>query len=169
MFFGKEKMSNEDSKSKAKIESNNEEVKPAITIGEALEVVASIVGSKAVDESDAAAIQAAEMRATGATSPSITGIGFQAQSAAMVNARRIYDNEKTTLSDIIGDATTKLENDKPVTMRDADSVRAAELQGDVEGLVGSDILSDAPKESVYPGGVAEAIATAAVINQPPSS
>lgn len=66
-------------------------------------------------------------------------------------------------------ATEKLESDKPVTVRDAEKVRAAELQGDVDGISGSELLSDAPKESVYPGGVAEAIATAAAINQPPSS
>lgn len=141
----------------------------AITIGEALEVVATIVGNKPVDDSDAAAIQAAEMRATGATAPPINGIGFQAQSAAMVNARRIYDEDKTTLAEVIGDATEKLESDKPVTARDAEKVRAAELQGDVDGLMGSHLLRDAPKESVTPGGVAEALATAAIINQPPSS
>lgn len=50
-----------------------------------------------------------------------------------------------------------------MTRRDAEKVRAAELQGDVEGLVG---FGDAPKEAVTPGGVAEAIATAATINQP---
>ncbi|XP_057519574.1 late embryogenesis abundant protein 47-like [Amaranthus tricolor] len=141
----------------------HEEQKPAITIGEALEVVANIVGNKPVDESDAAAIQAAEMRATGATAPPISGIGLQAQAAAMVNARRIYDQDKTTLAEIIGDATEKLESDKPVTLRDAEKVRAAELQGDVEGLIGSHC--DAPKETVTPGGVAEAISTAATLNQ----
>ncbi|XP_021762726.1 late embryogenesis abundant protein 47-like [Chenopodium quinoa] len=144
----------------------NEEPRAAITIGEALEVVATIVGNKPIDDSDAAAIQAAEMRATGATSPPIDGIGFQAQSAAMVNARRIYDEEKTTLAEVIGDATEKLESDKPVTVRDAEKVRAAELQGDVDGLESDH--TDAPKESVTPGGVAEALATAANINQPPS-
>lgn len=80
----------------------HEEERAAITIGEALEVVANLVGDKPVDESDAAAIQAAEMRAIGATSPPVTGLGLQAQSAAMVNARRIYDKDKTTLAEVIG-------------------------------------------------------------------
>lgn len=142
----------------------------ALTIGDALEVAATIIGDKHVDESDAAAIQAAEMRATGATAPPVSGLGLQAQAAAMVNARRIYDEDKTTLAELIGDAKEKLESDKAATMRDAERVKAAELQGDVEGLIGSHLLRDAPKESVTPGGVAEAVATAASLNQqPPTS
>ena len=74
----------------------------ALTIGDALEVAATVIGDKPVDESDAAAIQAAEMRATGATAPPVSGLGLQAQAAAMANARRIYEEDKTTLAELIG-------------------------------------------------------------------
>ena len=73
-----------------------------ITIGEALEAAAAAIGDKPVDRADAAAIQAAEMRATGVSSGLGSGLGSEAQAAAMVNARMVYDEDKTTLSEIIG-------------------------------------------------------------------
>jgi len=60
-----------------------------------------------------------------------------------------------------------LTDDKPVTRSDAELVRAAELRGDPEGVVGTDELHHrAIKHSTTPGGVAEAVAAAARINQP---
>ncbi|XP_074316187.1 late embryogenesis abundant protein 3-like [Silene latifolia] len=140
-----------------------------LTIGTALEVAATVIGDKPVNESDAAAIQAAEMRATGTTAPPPTGVGIEAQAAAMANNRRIYDDDMTTLAEVIGNAREKLEADKEVTQRDAEKVRAAELQGDVEGIIGGHLLRDFPKESLTPGGVAEVVATAATLNQPSST
>ncbi|KAL9227518.1 hypothetical protein vseg_003199 [Gypsophila vaccaria] len=135
-----------------------------VSIGEALEVAAAIIGEKPVDDSDAAAIQAAETRATGATSPPESGVGLEAQAVAMANARKIYDEDKTTLAEVIGNARAKLEKDKPVTKRDAEKVRAAEMQGDVEGLTGGHLRRGVPKEALTPRGVAETIAAAASLN-----
>lgn len=138
-----------------------------ITIGEALLAAAAAIGDKPVDRADAAAIQAAEMRATGVSSGLGSGLGAEAQAAAMVNARMVYDEDKTTLSEIIGEAVNVLTDDKPVTGSDAELVRAAELRGDPEGMVGTDALHHgAIKHSTTPGGVAEAVAAAARINQP---
>ena len=74
----------------------------AITIGEALEATALSVPDKAVDQSDAAAIQAAEMRATGINATLPGGIGSMAQVAAALNTRTMRDEDKTTVSDVIG-------------------------------------------------------------------
>lgn len=139
-----------------------------IAIGEALLAAAAAIGDKPVDQADAAAnIQAAEMRATGVSSGLGSGLGAEAQAAAMVNARMVYDEDKTTLSEIIGEAANVLTDDKPVTRSDAELVRAAELRGDPEGVVGTDALHHhAIKHSTTPGGVAEAAAAAARINQP---
>lgn len=52
----------------------------AITIGEALEATALSAGNKPVNQSDAAAIQAAEIRASGSIHPG--GVAATAQSAA---------------------------------------------------------------------------------------
>ncbi|KZV55744.1 late embryogenesis abundant protein D-34-like, partial [Dorcoceras hygrometricum] len=54
---------------------------------------------KPVDESDAAAIQAAEIRATGHVVPG--GVGAEAKSAAENNARIARDEGKTTLGDLL--------------------------------------------------------------------
>lgn len=70
----------------------------AKTIGEALEATAFSAGDKAVDQSDAAAIQAAEVRATGRIEPG--GVAATAQSAADSNPR-IPDEAKTKLSDVL--------------------------------------------------------------------
>ena len=74
----------------------------AITIGEALEASAlTRGGDKPVDQSDAAAIQAAEMRATGKNEIVPGGLAATAQSAATKNARTMADLQKTTLSDVL--------------------------------------------------------------------
>lgn len=72
-----------------------------ITIGEALEATAITAGNKTVEWSDAAAIQAAEVRATGRTNIVPGGVAAAAQSAATLNARATRDEEKTKLADIL--------------------------------------------------------------------
>lgn len=73
-----------------------------ITIGEALEATAySATGDKPIDQSDAAAIKAAEVRALRSTETPSTGIGAQAQSAADLNTRVLSDESKTKLSDVL--------------------------------------------------------------------
>ncbi|KAD5960611.1 hypothetical protein R6Q59_013660 [Mikania micrantha] len=123
-----------------------------ITIGEALEATALTAGSRPVDYSDAAAIQAAEVRATGRTNIVPGGVAAAAQSAATRNARLTRDDDKTKLSEILAEATSKLPADKPVTRRDAEGVIGAELRND-------------PNLTTRPGGVAASLAAAARINQ----
>ena len=72
-----------------------------ITIGEALEATALTAGQKPVEWSDAAAIQAEEVRATGRTTISHGGVAAAAQSAATLNARTTRDEEKKKLADIL--------------------------------------------------------------------
>lgn len=73
----------------------------AITIGEALEASSLSAGDKPVDQTDAAAIQAAEMRAIGCNETPPHGLGAAAQSAATNNTRTMSDDKKTTLSDLL--------------------------------------------------------------------
>ncbi|XP_060181332.1 late embryogenesis abundant protein D-34-like [Lycium barbarum] len=121
----------------------------AVTVGEALEAVAfKAAGDKPIEESDAAAIQAAEARATGRSEAVPGGIGAEAQSAASVNART--DN-KTTLGDVLSDATSKLIEDKAVKKEDA------------EGVVGAEIRNK-PDLATHPGGIAASMTTAANLN-----
>ncbi|XP_076881764.1 late embryogenesis abundant protein D-34-like [Bidens hawaiensis] len=97
----------------------------AITIGEALEATARTAGNKAVEQSDAAAIQAAEVRATGSNIQIPGGLAAQAQSAATLNTFTC-DEDKVKLSEILTDATVKLPADKAVTREDAEGVLSAE-------------------------------------------
>ncbi|XP_061359084.1 late embryogenesis abundant protein D-34-like [Gastrolobium bilobum] len=122
----------------------------AITIGEALEASAvTRAGNKPVDQSDAAAIQAAEMRATGNNELEPGGLGATAQSAATRNTRTL---QKTTLSDVLSDAREKLPADKAVTREDAEGVIGAELRNKLD-------------MRTTPGGVAASVAAAATLNQ----
>lgn len=73
----------------------------AITIGEALEAAALTAGQKPVERSDAAAIQAAEVRATGRTTIIPGGVAAAAQSAAIRNARSASDADKAKLVDVL--------------------------------------------------------------------
>ncbi|XP_010277180.1 PREDICTED: late embryogenesis abundant protein D-34-like [Nelumbo nucifera] len=123
-----------------------------ITIGEALEATAMVSGDKPVDQSDAAAIQAAEVRATGLNVNIPGGVGAEAQSAANVNERAIRDEDKVTLGEVLTDATAKLVRDKPATRRDAERVVGAELRNN-------------SNVSTHPGGVAAAVTEAARLNQ----
>lgn len=70
----------------------------AVTIAEALEAAGLSAGDKLVDQGDAAAIQAAEMRATGLASVMPGWLAAEAQSAAAHNAGgTIRDEDKITL------------------------------------------------------------------------
>ncbi|KAL5068203.1 hypothetical protein RYX36_019090 [Vicia faba] len=126
--------------------------KNAITIGEALEASAlTRAGDKPLDQSDAAAIQAAEVRATGKNQTEPGGLGAMAQSAATRNARTM-PLQKTTLADVLSGAREKLGADKAVTREDAEGVIGAELRNK------DDIRTT-------PGGVAGSMAAAATLNQ----
>ncbi|CAL5207001.1 unnamed protein product [Lathyrus oleraceus] len=126
--------------------------KNAITIGEALETSAlTRAGDKPLDQSDAAAIQAAEMRATGKNQTEPGGLGAMAQSAATRNTRTM-PLQKTTLADVVSGAREKLGADKAVTREDAERVIGAELRN-----------KDDMKTT--PGGVAGSMAAAATLNQ----
>ncbi|CAK9309978.1 unnamed protein product [Citrullus colocynthis] len=124
----------------------------SITIGEALEASAVSAGDKPINQSDAAAIQAAEVRATGKNEIIPGGIGAEAQSAATLNTRAMRDEDKTTLGDILTDATQKLAGDKTVTKEDAERVISAEMRNE-------------PTMATTPGGVAASVAAAARLNQ----
>ncbi|KAJ0253100.1 Late embryogenesis abundant protein 47 [Hirschfeldia incana] len=123
-----------------------------ITIGEALEAAVLTAGNKPVEWSDAAAIQAAEVRATGRTNIMPGGVAACAQSAATLNARANSEDDKTTLAVVLTGARSKLPSDKPATRKDA------------EGVTGADMRND-PHLTTYPTGVAASVAAAARINQ----
>ncbi|XVF72387.1 hypothetical protein PTKIN_Ptkin12aG0117500 [Pterospermum kingtungense] len=123
-----------------------------ITIGEALETTAISVADKPVDSNDAAAIQAAERRATGGVEDRRCGrLGATAQAAASFNARAAQDVTKITIFDVLSDAASKLSQDKAVTSEDAEEVRGAELRS-------------RPEAFAMPGGVADTMAKAARVN-----
>ena len=67
---------------------------------EALLATVVTAGDKSVDRSDAAAIQAAEVRATGQTNIMPGGLAATAQSAAQINAKPTT-TKKTTLADVL--------------------------------------------------------------------
>lgn len=72
-----------------------------ITIGQALEASAQTLGNKPVDRSDAAAIQAAEVRATGTNVITPGGVAATAQSAAAYNEGLIRDQDKVKLGNVL--------------------------------------------------------------------
>ncbi|PQQ16905.1 late embryogenesis abundant protein D-34-like [Prunus yedoensis var. nudiflora] len=121
----------------------------AITNGEALEATALSAGDKPIDKSDAAAIQASEMKATGRTEIAPGGVATMAQYAASINPRYVNN---TKLGDVLEDATQKLPADKVVTREDAKAVIGAEIR-------------NSPTMSTTRGGVAESLAAASRINQ----
>ncbi|KAK4257951.1 hypothetical protein QN277_007473 [Acacia crassicarpa] len=123
-----------------------------LTIGEALEATAHTVGDKPVEQSDAAAIHAAEMRATGRNEITPGGLASMAQSAAAYNAGCDRDEDKIKMSDIMSGATAKLPADKPVTRQDP------------EGVVGAEMRNN-PNLTTTPGGVATSVAAAARLNE----
>ncbi|KAL3626293.1 hypothetical protein CASFOL_029842 [Castilleja foliolosa] len=122
-----------------------------ITIGEALEASARKAGDKPVDHSDAAAITAAEHRATGSNIISPGGLAATAQSAAAFNDGLIGDQGKVKLADILKGARDKLAVDKIAKLEDAEGIMAASL-------------TDDPNMKVHPGGVAAAVMEAVRMN-----
>ncbi|XP_030509192.2 late embryogenesis abundant protein D-34-like [Cannabis sativa] len=125
----------------------------AITIGEALEATAKTLGHKAVDKIDAAAIQAAEARATGSNDVTPGGLASVAQSTATFNCGIDVDEcYKFKLRDILTDASAKLPADKRATQKDA------------EGVVKAELLNN-PVPMTKPGGVAACVKTAATLNE----
>ena len=81
----------------------------AVTIGRALEAVAAATaGLKPVDQSDAAAVQVAEMCATGAGGTIPGGVAAAAQAAADHNARAARDEDKVRLRDVLSVRSTLL-------------------------------------------------------------
>ncbi|KAJ4760423.1 hypothetical protein LUZ62_070798 [Rhynchospora pubera] len=105
-------------------------VEDAVTIGEALEAAALVLGEKPIDLADAAAVCAAEMRATGLAGVVPGGVGAAALAAAESNMRneKESDGKKTTISDVLGNASAVLPVHKVVRREDAVSIRAAEEQ-----------------------------------------
>ncbi|CAA6662786.1 unnamed protein product [Spirodela intermedia] len=124
----------------------------SVTIGEALEVAALVAGDEAVEQSDAAAIQAAEARATGLHETPLGGVAAVAQSAAEMNAHTQWQSGKTTLREVLTGATEKMVADKAATMEDAEKVAAAELRNN-------------PETGLRQGGVAATVMAAARLNE----
>ncbi|KAI5054738.1 hypothetical protein GOP47_0029883 [Adiantum capillus-veneris] len=123
----------------------------AVTIGEALEAVAVSVQDRPIEPSDASAIQSAEKRATGIPLTMPGGIAATAQAAAELNPR-VEDFSKTTLADVLMDASSMLPCDKIVTREDAEKVAAAERR-------------NKQSEGLQEGGVAAALVAAAELNE----
>ncbi|KAF8721235.1 hypothetical protein HU200_023158 [Digitaria exilis] len=123
-----------------------------VTIGEALEATALAAGDDPVERSDAAAIQAAEARATGLDGNVPGGLAAQAQAAAAANAWAARDEDKATLGDVLADAAAKLVADRPVESADALRVAGAENRNKGDG-------------TARPGGVAASMAAAARLNR----
>lgn len=73
-----------------------------------LEATALTTGQKPVKRSDAAAIQAAEIRATGRPNIVPGGVAAEAQSAATLNARTMCNRDKTKLADIVAEQKINL-------------------------------------------------------------
>ncbi|KAM0821757.1 hypothetical protein ACQ4PT_071976 [Festuca glaucescens] len=119
----------------------------AVTIGEALQAAAS---DAPVDLADAAAVQAAETRATGLGRVVPGGVAAAAQKAAETNMRLDAGEEKVRLRDVVGSATAVLPANKAVTREDARKVAAA-AERNARGGGGSD--------------VADAVAAAAEMNR----
>ena len=123
-----------------------------LTIGEALEATAHTVGDKPVEKSDAAAIGAAEMRATGRSEVSHGSLGAAANKAVAYNARCEREEDKVKMRDIVSGAVERLPADKEATRQDAVEVVGAEL-------------GNSPNVSTTRGGVAASVATAARLNE----
>lgn len=95
------KVVKQESQASGPLNQRSSQQRAEITIGEALEATALTAGHRPVDYSDAAAIQAAEVRATGRTNIVPGGVAAAAQSAATRNARLPRDEDKTKLGEIL--------------------------------------------------------------------
>ncbi|KAF3436279.1 hypothetical protein FNV43_RR23371 [Rhamnella rubrinervis] len=65
------------------------------------QLTALSIGDKPVEQSDASAIQAAEVRATGTNEVQPGGVAATAQAAATYNARTMFEGGKTKVSDVL--------------------------------------------------------------------
>lgn len=129
-----------------------EEDSSKVTIGEAMEAAALSAGDRPLEETDAAAIRAAETQAQGADKVMPGGLADQAWAAASANAWAERDEDKITVGDVPSDATTKLADDKPAAREDAARVVQAETYSDAGARTKA-------------GGVGAAVTTAARLNQ----
>uniref|UniRef100_N1R2U4 SMP domain-containing protein n=1 Tax=Aegilops tauschii TaxID=37682 RepID=N1R2U4_AEGTA len=104
-----------------------EEATDAVTIGEALQAAAQTsAGERPVDLADAAAVQAAETRATGLGGVVPGGVAAAAQQAAETNMRPdLAEEEKVRLRDVLGSAAAVLPANKVATREDAVAVATA--------------------------------------------
>nr|ACG26507.1 late embryogenesis abundant protein D-34 [Zea mays] len=131
------------------------EATDAVTLGEALHAAAQTsAGDKPVGLADAAALQAAEARATGLGGNVRGGVAAAEQQAAETNAKRAEDGgggDRVTLRDVVGgDAAAAMAADKVATREDAEKVAAAAARNVGKGAG---------------GGVAEAVVAAADMNE----
>ncbi|WVZ74813.1 hypothetical protein U9M48_022945 [Paspalum notatum var. saurae] len=133
----------------------------AVTVGEALQAAAQTsAGDRPVGGADAAAVQAAEARATGLCGAVPGGLAAAAQQAAEANVRAegVGGKVRLSLRDVVGDdaAAAALPADKVATREDAEKVAAAAARnaGKGAGAAGN-------KGS----GVVQAVAAAADMNE----
>ncbi|KAE8780852.1 late embryogenesis abundant protein D-34-like [Hordeum vulgare] len=129
-----------------------EEDASKVTIGEAMEAAALSAGDRPLEETDAAAIRAAETQAQGEDKVMPGGLADQAWAAASANAWAERDEDKITVGDVLSDATTKLADDKPAAREDAARVVQAETYSDAGARTKA-------------GGVGAAVTTAARLNK----
>ncbi|KAF8693600.1 hypothetical protein HU200_039005 [Digitaria exilis] len=124
----------------------------AVTVGEALQAAAhTSAGDKPVGHADAAALQAAEMRATGLGGNLPGGVAAAAQQAAEKNVRA-EGGKVVTIRDVVGDAEAVLPANKAATREDAEKAAAAAAR------------NEGKKEAA--AGVVDALAAAADMNKP---
>lgn len=114
----------------------------AVTIGEALQGVAlSPAGDRPVDHADAAAVRAAESRATGQREVVPGGVAAAAQRAVEANAEARSEGEKaepttTLIRDVLGNASAVMPANKAATWEDAMAVAAASAAREGGGNMG---------------------------------
>ncbi|KAL5566941.1 hypothetical protein UlMin_030105 [Ulmus minor] len=124
-----------------------------ITIVEALEATVMTAGQKLVGQSDAAAIQVAEARATGRTDTARGGVAAavccQSQCSDNQGPRQ---NKTSRFGDWFAGCYNKITGDRAATRRDAEGVMDAEMRHD-------------PNLNTHPTGVAAPVAAAARLNQ----
>ncbi|KAF7063093.1 hypothetical protein CFC21_069623 [Triticum aestivum] len=132
-----------------------EEATDAVTIGEALQAAAQTsAGERPVDLADAAAVQAAETRATGLGGLIPGGVAAAAQQSAETNMRPgLAEEEKVRLRDVLGSAAAVLPANKVATREDAVAVATAANRNAPAGGGGGG------------KGVADAVAAAAEMNE----
>ncbi|XP_044949237.1 late embryogenesis abundant protein 3-like [Hordeum vulgare subsp. vulgare] len=134
-----------------------EEATDAVTIGEALQAAAQTsAGDRPVDLADAAAVQAAETRATGLGRAIPGGVAAAAQQAAESNMRPgLAEEDKVRLMDVLGNAADVLPANKVATREDAVAVATAAERNAAAGGGGGGGGK----------GVANAVAAAAEMNE----